>query len=300
MGDARLPFKAAIEAHTEKEEREKAEAEKRAKEKAEAEAQAKAQRQQMFAQYQQTTLNPAAAGFGLTPFPGQPQQMVYFPIPTAEQPPAQVTQPVVEQPKPVEKKEKQQHHDDDDEDAEMGDDDEDGDEFKDTKKSSKKSKKGKRGGKKSAILSSVPRDKIFFKRLNVLVNVAKAEKPLSKLEILNFDDNILLFLGNKSIQTELTLLGNLKRPEGDSATPGKSKRGGKKLDVKYDEQGKPIYPINVCGVLSILNLGTIEDSSGFQKDKHILPVGYVTREKTLFFPCGHSLQVVGFGPLSAR
>lgn len=207
MGDARLPFKAAIEAHIEKEERSKAEAERKLKEKADAEAAAKAQRQQIIEQYQTTTLNPQLPA--MSPMFQQFQnQLVYLPVPTSTQPaPQQPQEQLQAKQKPQQeaqelpkkeaeqKDEKQDDAEEEEEDADMGDD-EDHDEFKaTTKKTPKKGKKGKRGGKKPAILAAVPRDKILFKRLNVLVNVAKSEQPLTTNEVLSIDDNILFFLG---------------------------------------------------------------------------------------------------------
>jgi hypothetical protein len=177
MTDGRFPFKAAIEAFNEQEGREKAEAEKRAKEKASAEAQAKAQRQQIIAQFGGPGALGVPAGFTPGLVSQFPQRQVYLPIPT----PSSHTTGTIP------KKEEQEKDDEMDE-------TDDGEEFKEKKSTpSKKGKKGKRG-KKNSLLSAIPRDKVLFKRLNVLVHVTKSPSP-SNPSILGIDDNVLHFFG---------------------------------------------------------------------------------------------------------
>lgn len=54
--------------------------------------------------------------------------------------------------------------------------------------------------------------------------------------------------------------------------------GDSEVKIEYDDQGQPIMPVSVKGVL-VESLGKINPAPGFHSEKYIWPVGYVSRRE---------------------
>eukprot|EP01125_Pyxidicula_operculata_P004888 TRINITY_DN1811_c0_g3_i2.p1 TRINITY_DN1811_c0_g3~~TRINITY_DN1811_c0_g3_i2.p1 ORF type:complete len:1367 (+),score=527.34 TRINITY_DN1811_c0_g3_i2:253-4101(+) len=134
--------------------------------------------------------------------------------------------------------------------------------------------KGKRGGNrrdtKYSSLLSIPKDKVLLKRINVLIK-AVVESSASKDRMIDSRD-----AGDADSPT----VGSKRKANVLGESGGPSSKRHKKIDVRRDEAGNIIFPLDV-GVLSIAALGIVSDKKNYHNEKYIWPIGFKsTREYT--------------------